>query len=441
MGPRQRPAAGVASRLAGAAQSESNYAVDGLSPDRVERPASVAELSRLIAEANAAGEAVIPWGGGTRMGLGNTPERYDVAVDLTGISGVGEYEPADLTVVVSAGTTVGGLQAVLGESGQRLDFDPPAPAAATIGGSLASNAVGAVRSSVGGVRDLVIGLQVVEADGAVTKSGGRVVKNVQGFDLVRLHIGALGTLGIITEVAFKVSPIPADTQTVAGWFDGLDAARETAMRIFNGSFQPEALTVLAGARAIAVVQTLAGPGVSGPEPVMILARVSGGFSAVRRQVDELTSLFGADMADGFEVLGGPDAEEAWAGSLPDLLTPPSLSARATLKPTDAFAYVSKIIGASNGDSPPDATIHVGTGTVLADWPGGEPDELAEIAASAAMSAREFRCEAVFERCPPELKSEIDVWGHTGPSIDIMRRMKEQFDPKRTLNPGRFVGRI
>ncbi|MCH8222147.1 MAG: FAD-binding oxidoreductase [Chloroflexi bacterium] len=427
--------------MAEASQSETGFEVDGLSPSRVERPASADELSRVIADANSAGEAVIPWGGGTRMSLGNTPERYDVAVDLTGISGIVEYEPADLTVVVSGGTRIAELQAVLGESGQRLDFDPPEPAAATIGGSLASNAVGPVRSNVGGVRDLAIGLEVVEADGAVTKSGGRVVKNVQGFDLVRLHIGALGTLGIITEVAFKVSPIPADTQTVAGWFDGLDAARETAMRIFNWSFQPEALAVLVGARALAVVQTLAGPGDGESEAVVILARVSGGFSAVRRQVDELTSLFGADMADGFDVLGGQDAEAAWAGSLPDAQTPPALSARATLKPTDAFAYASRLIGASNAVGAFGATIHVGTGTVLADWPGGDPEELAKTAAAAAMAAREFRCEAVFERYPSELKSEIDVWGNPGPAIDIMRRMKEQFDPKRTLNPGRFVGRI
>ena len=426
--------------------SHSGFEVDGLSPDRVERPASVDELSRIIADANAAGAAVIPWGGGTRMSLGNSPERYDVAVDLTGISGIVEYEPADLTIVVSGGTTVAELQTLLGESGQRLDFDPPEPAAATIGGSLASNAVGPLRSSVGGVRDLALGLQVVEADGAVTKSGGRVVKNVQGFDLVRLHIGALGTLGIITEVAFKVAPFPADTQTVAGWFDGLDAARETAMRIFNGSFQPEALAVIAGERAHAIIQPLSGQALSGPDiarpdAVMILARVSGGFAAVRRQVDELTSLFGADMADGFEVLGGPDAEQAWADTLPDPQTPPGLSARATLKPADAFAYVSRIIGASNKDGAQGATIHVGTGTVLADWPDGKPEKLVKIAASAAMMAREFRCEAVFERYPTGLKSEIDVWGNPGPAIDIMRRMKEQFDPKRTLNPGRFVGRI
>ncbi len=169
------------------------YEVDGLSPSRIERPASTDELSRLIADANTAGEAVIPWGGGTRMDLGNTPTGYDVAVDVTGISGIVEYEPADLTVVVNGGTTVAALQSALGEHGQRLNFDPPEPAAATIGGSLASNTVAAMRSSVGGVRDVAIGLQVVEADGAVTKSGGRVVKNVQGFDLVRLHIGALGT--------------------------------------------------------------------------------------------------------------------------------------------------------------------------------------------------------------------------------------------------------
>ena len=112
----------------------SRYDVDGLTPSRVEQPASVDELARVIADANSAGEAVIPWGGGTRMSLGNKPERYDVAVDITGISGIVEYEPADLTVVVSGGTTVAELQSLLGESGQRLDFDPPMSATATIGG-------------------------------------------------------------------------------------------------------------------------------------------------------------------------------------------------------------------------------------------------------------------------------------------------------------------
>ena len=114
------------------------------------------------------------------------------------------------------------------------------------------------------------------------------------------------------------------------------------------------------------------------------------------------------MDDGFGVLGGPDAEQAWAGSLPDPRTPPGLSARATLKPADAFAYVSRIIGASNNDSAPDATIHVGTGTVLVDWPDAEPETLSKIAAEAAVAAQGFRCEAIFERYPSELKSEIDI---------------------------------
>ena len=427
--------------MTGISDFESRYEVDGLSPSRIERPASTDELSRLIADANTAGEAVIPWGGGTRMGLGNSPTGYDVAVDVTGISGIVEYEPADLTVVVNGGTTVAALQSALGEHGQRLNFDPPEPAAATIGGSLASNTVAAMRSSVGGVRDVAIGLQVVEADGAVTKSGGRVVKNVQGFDLVRLHIGALGTLGIISEVALKVSPIPADTRTVAGWFDGLDAARETSIRIFNGPFQPEALAVLAGQRASRTIQALAGSDGDVPDATVILARVSGGMAAVRRQTEELTSLFGADMADGFEVLDDADAEQAWAGSLPDPAAPPQLSARASLKPIDAFALVSRLIDSSGDENPAEATIHVGTGTLMVDWPTGAPEDLAKTAAAAATTAREFRCEAVFERFPHEFKSKIDVWGNPSQSVDIMRRMKEQFDPKHTLNPGRFAGRI
>lgn len=423
-----------------------SYAVDGIAPSRVERPSSVEELSKVVRDLHGAGEAAIAWGGGTRIHVGNRPERYDVAVDVTGLDRIVEYEPADLTVVVQAGIRLAGLQAELAKSGQRLAFDPPSPLRATIGGSLASNAVGPLRTGFGGVRDLTIGMKVVEADGAVTKSGGRVVKNVQGFDLVRLHIGAFGTLGIIAEAAFKLTPAPAQAMTVAAWFDSLDSAREAATQIFNGAVAPEALTLLAGSRASGFAdEASANAGLEAAARYLLLARLAGGPAAARRQVDDVTATVGAAMANGFEVLEDADEDAVWELCEAGETDLPVVSARATLKPLAAFEFVSRLEDATGlGPLTLDATLHVGTGTVIVNWSSGEDTSPADVRAAIEASfqqARDCGGLAIIERCPLDAKSDIDVWGELGPTLEIMRRMKHQFDPDRTLSPGRFAGGI
>ena len=417
------------------------YAVDGMTPSRVERPASVEELSEVLRDASEAGESAIPWGAGTRMHVGNLPERYDVAVDVRGLDRIVEHEPGDLTVVVEAGVTLAELQAHIAPSGQRLAYDPPLPEQATVGGSLASNAAGPMRTSFGGVRDLTIGLKVVEADGAVTKSGGRVVKNVQGFDLVRLHIGAFGTLAVIAEAAFKLTPLPARTQTVAAWFDSLDWAREASMQLYNGRFLPEVLTLSSGATARGIAVEL-GSGDELSETYLLLARVAGGPAAVRRQVEDVTSTVGASMANGFEVLDDAETDRAW--ELAGTEGTPVVTARATLKPTAGFDFVSRLErGESEVGLSLETSVHVGTGTVLAYRSGDSPtiEQAMRAIELSVSSAQTCGGRAVIERCPGEAKQQIDVWNEDGRSLEIMRSLKEQFDPRRTLSPGRFAGRI
>ena len=162
------------------------YSVDGLTPSEVQTPGSVEELSQVLERADGERLAVIPRSGGTRLHVGNLPARYDIALDLTAMPREIEHEPGDLTAIVDAAVTVADLQSQVAQAGQRLPFEAPRAAEATIGGSVASNAAGHMRTSFGGIRDWVIGMQVVMADGTVTKSGGRVVKNVQGYDLYRL---------------------------------------------------------------------------------------------------------------------------------------------------------------------------------------------------------------------------------------------------------------
>jgi glycolate oxidase FAD binding subunit len=201
------------------------YGVDGMTPSVVVKPSTQAEVAAALGAANAAGAAVVPFGGGTQQSMGMPPQRYDVALDLRRLEAVVEYESADLTVTVEAGMRLSTLQGLLGEKVQWLPLDPPVSDEATIGGVLATNASGPARLSRGTARDLVIGMTMVTAAGELVKSGGRVVKNVAGYDLAKLHIGGQGTTGVIVQVSFKLSPLPVRTAIVAATGD-LEALME-----------------------------------------------------------------------------------------------------------------------------------------------------------------------------------------------------------------------
>ena len=170
------------------------------------------------------GAAVVPWGGGTRQGLGAPPSSYHLALDMRGLNRVVAHEPADLTVTVQAGCTVGALQDALTRESQWLPLDPPLPGRATVGGTLAAGIAGPLGTGFGLPREMVIGMRAVLPDGTVVKSGGNVVKNVTGFAMDRLHVGGLGTLGVIAEVTFKIVPTPRKEATVVAAFATAQAA-------------------------------------------------------------------------------------------------------------------------------------------------------------------------------------------------------------------------
>ena len=175
-------------------QGVKGYAVDGLEPKGVVFPNTIEEMSSLLSAADRDGKAVVPWGGGTAMGLGNRALGCDLVISTSRLNRVLDYEPSDLTVVVEAGITLGTLQEELGENGQFLPLDPPLPDRATIGGILSANSSGPIRAHFGAIRDRLIGIKVVNPNGDVTKGGGKVVKNVSGYDMNKLYTGALGTL-------------------------------------------------------------------------------------------------------------------------------------------------------------------------------------------------------------------------------------------------------
>ncbi len=414
----------------------------GLTPHAVLRPASVEELSSVLKTLHAADQAVIPWGGGTRMSVGNVPERYDAALDITGLVGNVVHEPGDMTVVADAGVRVADLSALLANANQRLPFDVPQPAKATIGGSVASNAAGFMRSSSGGIRDWVIGMKVVLADGTVTKSGGRVVKNVQGYDMHRLHTGAFGTLGVIAEVAFKLTPIPAKTMTIAAGFDALGPAARTVTALFNAPFTPEAMSLFYGEGAAKAAGTRIPKGLAGPCRILLLTRVAGGEAAVIRQANETIKAARAEGASAIESIEVADADSLWrtADTSPAGVT---VSARSTLRPDNALKTLMDLdIALSSWPSLVlTARVDCGFGTLVTNWWGRSNEDAREAVEASVHAARRNGGATVIEMSPSGMKRGMDVFGEVGSALSVMRRMKEQYDPARVLNPGRFAGGI
>src|SRR5574337_1117783 len=201
------------------------YAVDGKAPKAVVFPANVQELSEVMKFAFSERVSVVPWGSGTKIGLGGIPARVDLVVGLTRLNQIIDHEPGDLTATLQAGTPLCEVQTSLRGSSQFLPFDPARSEQVTIGGILATNASGPWRHRYGTARDLVIGIRVVHADGTITKGGTKVVKNVSGYDMNKLYVGSLGTLGIILEATLRLYPLPAVERTWIALFPtGQEAA-------------------------------------------------------------------------------------------------------------------------------------------------------------------------------------------------------------------------
>ena len=373
--------------------------------------------------------------------MGNIPSSYDTAIDLSDFIGETEHESGDMTVVANAGATIGTLNTILAKEGQRLAFEVRNPEKATVGGSVASNAPGRRQSSTGGIRDWVIGMQIVLADGTVTKTGGRVVKNVQGYELHRLHTGAYGTLGIVSQAAFKLLPLPPEQQTIIAWFDDEITANEVGMKLVNGLFLPESISAISGPLATQTVEA-AGEVVSTDDVTTLLIKLGGGVRSIERQVNEVVGAAGAAGATGYAVLNDVAERSAWA-KLEKAESNSTLAVRMTSRPLATLAAStatrSKVMNLHSHDISTISDLGFGASTMLSN-----PENNEDASAYTTIIVDEISKNSgsyVIERCPLHVKQSRDVFSDVGSSIDLMRRIKAQYDPTNTLNPGRFAGKI
>jgi glycolate oxidase FAD binding subunit len=411
--------------------------IDGFGPLPVRRPRSADEVGEEVRRAATEGQAVYPVGGGTALGVGLPPERPGVALDTRELAAVVDYPARDMTVTVQAGITLAELQRLLAAENQRLPVDVPRPERATLGGALAVNASGPRRYGCGTLRDYVIGISTVNDEGQEVKAGGRVVKNVAGYDLCKLHVGALGTLGVITQVTLKLRPLP-EAQAVLAL--GCEAACLGALLdlLHRTRTRPACLDLLNGAAARAVADEAR---VHLPEaPWVVVVGYEDNDDAVSWQAKQLIKELGPGVARGLEARAGAVAGPLWR-ALAELPSRPdaALTFKANLLPSAVADF-----GRAAAALPEDVLLHAqaGSGVVRGHVLGGLTagraaamlKGLAEVAASAQGNL-------VVHHCPAEWKRTLPVWGRPRNDLWLMRQVKEKLDPRRLFNPGRFVDGI
>ncbi len=391
--------------------------VDGVQPALVARPASTAEVAEVMKAAAAHDLAVVPRGRGTKMSWGRAPSRADLVVDVSGMDRVLDHAAGDLVVATQAGARLSDVQDVVGGARQRLAVDEMVPGA-SIGGTMAAATSGPGRVATGTMRDLLIGVTVVRADGVVAKAGGRVVKNVAGYDLGKLVIGSFGTLALVTEALFRLHPVPAARRFVSAPVADPTQAHEMTQAVVHSQVVPGA--------------------------VELSWRDGGGTLTVL--LEGVPEGVGGRTTATLQLLGGSafeseTAPEGWAG----YPWPPDATGddrSVALKLTFALSGLSDVLTAVEGCGVPVALRgSTGAGVVYASIP-----EMTEVAAVAAAVERlRSACSRhggslVVLDAPVAVKRAVDTWGPV-PGLELMRRVKDQFDPDHRLAPGRFVGGI
>jgi glycolate dehydrogenase FAD-binding subunit len=396
--------------------------VDGLLPSKVMRPEDAEDAAAGLRLCDLVPAAVIVWGGGTQMRLGSVPRRYDIAFSTEGMTRLLEYEPADLTCRVQAGMRLGDLQATLAAQGQRLPLDPPHPQRATVGGMVAANANGLGRARHGTVRDWVIGIAVAYPSGKVARAGGKVVKNVAGYDLMKLHIGALGTLGVVVEVNFKVQARPEAEATVLGHFDAALPAIGAATSLARQYLAPSAAVVIDR-------HVLWACGLTADWRWTLALKLEG----YRREVDAARELAVRSVREAGGRVEGQDLPAAFWDAARDWSAP--LDEVVVLRALAPVGNLPAVMAAIPGDA--QTLSQPASGIVDLRL----PPATAAIALDRLRVAAGEEGQVVVLSAPASVKPALDIWGPPPPGYPIMRALKHALDPNGILNPGRFVGGI
>lgn len=418
------------------------YTFDGYVPKAVVLPTSVQEIQEVLQFAVKQNVSVMPAGAGTKLGIGNLPQKVDVVLSTTRLNSVVEYEPADLTVTVEAGIRLRDLQTELAKHRQYLVLNPPYADRCTIGGIVATNASGSFRLRHGTARNQVLGLRVVRADGTVVRSGGKVVKNVAGYDLNKLYIGAFGTLGIITEVTLKLSPIPVRQAILTADFQNVQGAVDTGLAIVGSQTLPMFVNLFVNSDPTR--RETQGP--TDQNKSMLVVGFGGDPETVAWQLTQCQGIMEQNGAVGVTIVEDQPLQhlqETVQEFSADNRNTEIIVAKLNLKRTDLAEFASQITEAEwTRDVQMMALL--GSGVLYIAIPvASDPDyqSLADALMQLRQTAISKQGNLIIEVAPPELKRHIDVWGSVEGTLSLMKQIKSKFDPVGLLNPGRFISSI
>lgn len=408
--------------------------IDDFGPLPVLRPASVAEVSETVRRAGAAGQALYPLGGRTMLDLGLPPRRPGQCLDLRGLDKVLDYPARDMTITVQAGITLAKIQELLRTENQRLPIDVPGAGRATLGGTLATNTSGPRRLGFGTLRDYVIGISVVNDQGHEVKAGGRVVKNVAGYDLCKLHIGALGTLGIVSQVTLKLKPLPEEHALITVGARADDA--EALLDLLHQSRTRPVCVELLNAHAAGLIGKQAN--VETPAaPWVVIVGFEENREAVTWQVKQLIDELSAGKSLAIHSRVGAAAEPLWQALIEHQARAGArLMFKANLFPHAVARFCQQAQALADGIS---LQVHAGNGIVVgqvdADWPLERAQAVLNPLRQLALAAHG---NLVIARCPPAWKSALPVWGEPRGDRALMKTVKEKLDPRDLFNPGRLL---
>lgn len=392
-------------------------------------PGTQAELAAVVRWAAQNRWEILPCGSGSKLSWGGLSSKLKLVVSTQRLNRVIEHAVGDLTVTVEAGMKFAELQSLLAQSGQFLALDPGYSDQATLGGIVATADAGALRHRYGGVRDMLLGLSLVRADGEIAKAGGRVVKNVAGYDLMKLMTGSYGTLGILTQLTFRLYPQVPASQTVVLTGEA-EAIAQTTQTLLNSALTPVACDLLS--RSLVTTLNL-GSGLG------LAVRFQSGLASVQEQATRILKVGQACHLVG-QLYTDADETNLWAQIASPFDIAPhteAITCKIGIRPTAAIATLTQVETLFSPTA--QVVIHAGSGLGRLQIPSAEitPASLVQLR---AWCQSESGFMSVLT-APVGFKQQIDVWGDVGNALPMMRRIKQQFDPDALLSPHRFVGGI
>ena len=421
-------------------------AVDGKVPKAIVSPGTIDEASEIVAYANEQRLGIIPRGNGTKMGMGGIPKKADLVLSTGRLNRITDRDCDNLTLSAESGITLSEVQRDLEGRGYCLPLDPPFTDKATLGGIVATNSSGPKRLLYGTARDLTTGIKAVFPNGDIVVSGGKTVKNVSGYDMVKLLIGSCGSLGVICEITFTLLPLPEKERTILIPFRGLDEAYGFVHEIINSQLVPASIDLLNGTAADKMKDLM--PSQNGKYLVAI--GLEGVAETVERQISEMGERGRKHGALDVLSLNAERHDDFWNGirDFAQVLTKdyPNLI---SLKSNVLISKSGELLGSyekiTRGLGLDCAFINrCGSGILYTHVLAGEDldskiDSLIELIAQFTSEASQHEGNLGVESSPLPIKEGVDVWGKPRSDYQVMRRIKEQIDPAGTLNPGRFIG--